>query len=505
MNIKIKCHFPAGTLRFAAANVQDESGNWESRILSMSPLLRAIGQDKTYEVSGIDIEFSDHDRVFRDMLNGPNRAIACEKVEILTENNEIIYVGNVQKWGWGEGIFKLSINDQLTGLTKFIPSDNISRKKYSAVPDGGVGASISIIYGVHESEYGAIKAWKVEPAQYLIACHHCYSIEKVFDPDKNEVTSGWEMLNEIDGRCYLKFDTTQQHDYYCLNVKGKKKNTGILNRHPLQAMINFLGAYTDLEHDISNAPELQKCFNERGYLYMDYAITKPMKVHEVLSDFCRSFDCDFLMTNAGKITVKIMDYNDIQVEKEFKISQIIDITLDEDPETILNKVKYMYAYNYAGDYFQHLPIHENVGSISTWGVHYDTLPLRMVSDDSIAFDVVQRHCIQKKNPKRKAEACFPLVEFAGLDCGSIIRVENPIHVSEQPRIYKIESYNVQFENDTVDVSMVDINQLSGAFFILGDETLPGKWPDADDYQRKYAYLADTTGFFSTGEPGKVLS
>jgi hypothetical protein len=316
------------------------------------------------------------------------------------------------------------------------------------------------------------------------------------------------MLNDTDGRCYLEFNTGQgTHDYYCLNVHGIEWSSGSgAIRHPLYALKHFLGNYTELEHEGITSTEIREIFEERNYK-IDYAITREMKVHEVLSDFCISFDCDFLMTNGGKIKLKIMDLQNIQgqVEKEFRACQIIEMSLDEDPETIKNKIKYMYKYNYVGDYFQHLPVFQNDASAEMWGVYYDTLPLRMVKDETIAFDVVQRHCIQKKNPKRTASACFPLAEFAGLDVGSIIKVEHPVHISTQSRIYKIESYSINFETDTVDVQMIDINTLSGAFFILGDETLPGKWTNADDSSRQYAYLADTTGYFSTDEPGKVLS
>ena len=65
MIVKVKCDFPQGELLFATKNIQDggptailvHGGNWQNKIISISSLSRNIGEDKSYEISGMSIEF----------------------------------------------------------------------------------------------------------------------------------------------------------------------------------------------------------------------------------------------------------------------------------------------------------------------------------------------------------------------------------------------------------------------------------------------------------------
>ena len=158
MVIKVKCYFPAENLLLATKNLQDSAGNWENKIISISSLSRNIGEDKSYEISGISIELNDSDRFFRTMMSGDNRYIAGKKVEILDENHTLIYTGNVEKWEFTEDAFSLFINDRLSGLDTVIPH-TLTNEDYPEAADEGVGTSIPIIYGHVRAVKGAVKCW----------------------------------------------------------------------------------------------------------------------------------------------------------------------------------------------------------------------------------------------------------------------------------------------------------------------------------------------------------
>ena len=173
MIVKVKCQFPIGDLLLATANLQDSSGNWQNKIITISSLSRNIGEDKSYEVSGMSIELNDTDRYFRAMMSGSKRFIVGKKVELFSQDDQLIYTGTVEKWQFTEDAFVLFINDKLSGLDILVPGI-ISKDDYPNLAEKAEGGSIPIIYGhVTATGTGAVKCWRVDTNTFLLAGHHC--------------------------------------------------------------------------------------------------------------------------------------------------------------------------------------------------------------------------------------------------------------------------------------------------------------------------------------------
>ncbi|MCP5108909.1 MAG: hypothetical protein GY950_36335, partial [bacterium] len=244
------------------------AGNWQNRIITISSLSRNIGEDKSYEISGISIEFNDTDRFFRNMMSASDRYIAGNKVELFTEDGQLIYTGTVEKWQFTEDAFVLHINDKLSGLDVMI-NDLISAEAFPDIAEEADGKSIPIIYGDVQSDTGAVKCLRVDRESevilvegenvtiyrgtYLVAGHHCKSLDAVFDKDGEPLDmADFDLIEEgtfgqPGERTLFKYKVTGQEfcpDSIRMNVKGKMDSGSNLIEDPIDTVKNIINNYT---------------------------------------------------------------------------------------------------------------------------------------------------------------------------------------------------------------------------------------------------------------------
>lgn len=515
MIIKVKCYFPMGVLLMATQNLQDDGGNWENRIIAISPLSRNIGEDKSYEISGMTIEMNDSDRFFRDMMSGDNRYIAGKKVELMDQENGLIYTGNVEKWEFQEDAFLLHINDRLSGLDEVIPK-TLTKEEYEDAADEADGTSVPIIYGYIHAPAGAVTCWKVEPGKYLLADHHVFDVLGVFTKDGSDVSSDFAFYNEGTGtgneRAFLYYEGqgTFVEDNIRVNVKGKMSDS-VLIEHPIDALedlFNSSEGYTGMILSSLGRDGNYAVMSNRGYKIA--AVIRDQKtLKEFLAVFSYSFDCDFYLGKDNTIVISLLNWDNIQSVRTLDVNRITSFQLQELPEDIRNKVKYNYRYNYAEQKYQRVPLYEKRESIENWGEFYnknEAVNCHFVYDENTALDVVQRYTFQRMNPRRIASVELPLMEFSGLDIADIVEIGHPAAIDEKERKYQLRRINIDFLADAVQVECVDISNLTAGIFILGDgNDMADNWSEADDSDRRYAYLCDNDGYFANDiDEGKIL-
>lgn len=510
MIVKVKCLFPIGELLLATQNVQDSDGNWQDKILSLSSLSRNIGEDKSYEISGMSIQMNDSDRFFRKMMSGDDRYIAGKPVEIRDENDDLIYTGNVEKWEFQEDTFSISINDKLSGLDKIVPH-TLTKEEYADAADEADGASIPIIYGYVYAEKGAVKCWKTETGKYLLADHHCLSLEAAFSKEGADISGDCQLVNEgslgqPDEKAFISYTGAGIPDVVYANVKGKAEGSTLIE-HPLAALVDIISTYTDMALSDTNLAENFAIMSDRNYK-IAAAIIEQATLEDVLIAFSYSFDCDFYLSKGNEIVIALLNWDNPVPGKSFTEKQTIAFQVQELPDQIRNKIKYTYRYDYAHGAYQRSPLYEKPGSIANWGEFYnknEALNLRFVYDEDTAFDVVQRYALQKRNPARTAVVDLPLVDFSGLDISDVVEIEHPGAIDDKKRKYQIRRVNIDFAGDLVQMECIDITSLTGGIFILGDDSFADNWEDANDYERQFAYLCDADGFFANDlDEGKIL-
>jgi len=509
MIIKILCHFPKDQLlKFATENLQDNSGNWQNKIIAISSLSRNIGEDKSYEISGMSIELDDNDRFFRTMMSGDNRYISGKKVEIRAENDSTIYIGTVEKWQFKEDTFILFINDKLSGLETLIP-EIITKTKYPNMAEKADGQSIPLIYGTHnKTGKGAVKCWRVDENIFLLAGHHCAQFYGDAYTEDGSSLSILTLDNNADQYSYLQTSSTSE-DFIYANVQGKVDESANLIEDPIDVLKDIIDNYTDMTYDNTGMENAAAIMANRNYK-ISCVVDNQKNLQDVLKEFSFSFDCDFFIGKGNEVMISMLKWSDLKPAKLFTQNQIFDFKMEEQPEGIRNKVKYQYEYNQAYAEYQKLPVYTLEESVAGWGEFYnrnEPLDLRYVWDDSSAFDVVQRYVIQHKNPRRIANLEVPLSEFIGLDISDIIEIQHPGAIDINIRKYQIRRTNIDFLGDSVQLEATDITTLTGGVFLLGNrDELTDKWENADDNERAFGYLADReTGYFEGGtDYGKVL-
>jgi hypothetical protein len=541
MIVKIKMYVPDGYRLYATANLQDDGptailgngGNWENRVISISQLSRNIGEDKTYEISGMSIEFNDTDRMFRKLMSGTQRFIVGKKVELYTEDDRLIYTGTIEKWQFKEDAFVLNINDRLSGLETLIPGI-ISLTDYPGAAVDADGQAIPVIYGEHVGDgVGAVKCWRVETVEsegikrgvYLLARHHCKELLEVYDKEgiaqgltnfqlDPQGTAGQD--DELER--VICIDTLEDFidDWITVDVKGKKDGTGDLIEDPITALKDMV-SYGNMTYNTESLDEAAAIMNKRGYK-IAAVIDGQQNLNDALVTFCFSFDCDFYIGKQNEIVISMLDWSDVTPKRSFDQTMISEFSVNEEPEQIRNKVKYQYKYDYVTQKYRKMPVFIRSTSVDEWGEFYNRnqpLDLKYVPEDLTAFDVVQRYVIQHKNPQRIANFTVSLSEFVGLDISDIIEIQHPSAIIEGKRKYRIRRINIDFVTDVVQVEADDITSMTGGMFVLGDKgwTTEGnepflfpEWSAKDEFSRNYGYLAcRDTGYFENGiDYGKVL-
>lgn len=507
MVIKVICRFPKGNLKFATRNIQDGAGNWENRITGISTLSRNIGEDKAYEISGMSIDLNDSDRYFRKMMSGSNRFISGHQVELYSQDDLLIYTGSVEKWAFKEDAFVLHINDRLSGLEIMVP-EVLSPEDYPNMVEKADGASVPIIYGTLESGGGAVKCWRVDSGRFLLAGHHCFELLEAFEESGTQLTPA-TLDNNADSRAYVTCSSAV--DFIYVNVKGKENSQFDLIEDPLEALKDIIDGYTTMSYNSGAMNRAQTVAAKREYK-IAAVIDNQQTLQDVLVTFCYSFDADFYIGRGHEIMISLLDWSELSPVRSFNDKLMVDFQIEEQPDQIRNKVKYMYRYNFATGEFQRMPVYAKESSIVNWGEFFyknEALNLNYVSDSDSAFDVVQRFVIQHKNPRREAQISLPLSEFIGVDIADIIEIQHPNAIDDKKRKYQVRRVDIDFTGDLVQVEAVDVTTLTGGMFVFGsreDPELKPKWDDEDDYSRQYGYLADRTdGYFANDtDYGKVL-
>ncbi|OQY13979.1 MAG: hypothetical protein B6I31_00095 [Desulfobacteraceae bacterium 4572_19] len=505
MNIKVECDFPIGTLRFATGSFQDSSGNWDNRIVNVGRLDRNIAEDKYFETSGIDISFNDSDRYFRDMMNGTGRYIAGKQVRILKTDDTVLYVGTVRGWTFDKNSFSIFISDKLGGIELKL-TETIQANEYPDAVADSIGVDIPIIYGslIDTARKGAVRCWKTSTGKYLVAGHHCKAIVNVYEDDA-EVSTGWTIENNIDGKCYVSY-LTGTADYININVQGSMNDSSVLIEEPIEAIMDLIDNYTDMNYNSASMTASETVMNARNY-EIGYMVTNET-VEEFLSDFCYTFSADFFINENNEIALSVANlfYTPIAIFNENSILKD-SFSISEEPDEIKNKIKYMYDYNYIDYYYRKLPVLEQNKSIDNWGEFYDNISLKSTTDLITALDSANRLLIQKKNPKRKIIFSIPLSLGGNLQIGDIILVSHPDEISLLAEKYQVRRLQIYYSYDYINLECIKMPAV-GSSFILGDKTsLASTWNDADSADREYGYLGDsTTGFFDNEvDPAKVLS
>jgi hypothetical protein len=176
MIAKVKIEFTDETVLISNKNVQDSSGNWEPRLLSVSNYTHSLWRD--FRPSTIEMLVADDDGDFRARMITGYQYIVGKDVTTYDDSDNVLFKGVIASWKYPSRYrISISLSDIEYGFKDVIPGNYI---KTTAIDDydtdtlfpnadsEAVGKPIPIIYGAPGATEGATKAYKVTADRYLI-------------------------------------------------------------------------------------------------------------------------------------------------------------------------------------------------------------------------------------------------------------------------------------------------------------------------------------------------
>ena len=511
MIIKIKAEFPIGDLLYANKSIQDDSGNWNGIITNIGILNRSISYKNAYEESGFSVTFSDKNRYFRDMMSSStNKLISGKKVTGYTEDNTQEYTGTVSSWSYPKDGFTINITDKLSGINDKI-NNTITIAEFSGTVNDSIGNFIPVIYGVKEDTLGTLKCWQTSTGSYLVARHHCKSIDNIFE-DGAEISSGWSIDNNADGYCYVTYAGGTE-DYIVINVSGSMDISDNLITEPIEALRDLIDNYCSMDYGVASFLTSEAVMQQRNYVINSIITSETLAGY--MKNFCYSFASTWFVKKNNRIkidtdgtfTSSIIG----QLKNSSNSSDVLKGTLrtNEDLSNMVNVLQVFNKFNHYKNEYKNKPVKTDTNSVANYGSFFEEYYIKCTSDTDTIDHVTTNYISQKKNPIIKtyfSTRIKPLLDLSAGILGNIITFADYSGVTTSAQKYKVMRMGISFSGEFVQLELLKLYP-EGGCFILGDETtLSADWDTATSLEREYGYLGDeTTGFFSNGyDPDKVL-
>jgi len=502
MIVKIKLEFPIGDLLYATKTIQDASGNWSNIITDLGILNRSIAINNSYEESGLSITFSDIDRYFRNMMATSNKYISGKTVTLYDIYDTIIYIGTVSSWSYPKNEFTINVTDFLSGINEKI-NETILVADFPNAADEAIGEFIPVIYGELSATLGILNCYKVATSLFLVARHHCKSIDNVFE-DGAEIVGGWSMDNNADGNCYVNYAGSK--NVIIVNIKGSMDISNNLITEPVEALIDMITNYTSIDYQVWAFARSESVMQARGYVINSIVTNETLS--EYLKDFCYSFASDWMVQKQNRIAIDTVDPFTTAVLDTFSEKDVLkgSYHVIEDLQEMVNTQQVFYGYNYSTKEYKYKPVRTDTTSVTNWGSFFEEYYMKCTSDEATATNASYVYLTQRKNPIIKTYFSVRLNVISDLNMGGVILFSHPDGFVTTNQKYKILRRNMDFSDEFMQLELLRLFPLGGGM-ILGDRTaLDPSWDDATTAEKEYAYLGDRdTGFFSNGyDPAKVL-
>jgi hypothetical protein len=273
----------------------------------------------------------------------------------------------------------------------------------------------------------------------------------------------------------------------------------------IEILKDFLDTNTTITPNTANFSTIDAEFIDRDY-GAEIVFQDEQYLSSILKRFADSFNLDFYMHN-GELYISWLDLTDITPTQYIQENQIIDFSIDIDMNRMINKVKYLWDFDYSSTKPKAITtsFFQNSFSISNWGERFVTLDMRWNSTSPL--DQIQRLILEWKKPIEIGTLRLFSETASSLLPGHIISVKSAIAKEDSWTKYKIDSIDRGITGPVTTLTIRNIDVVSGSAFILGDEdVIAADWDDATESDRQYGYLCDETdGYFDNDiDEGKSL-
>lgn len=241
------------------------------------------------------------------------------------------------------------------------------------------------------------------------------------------------------------------------------------------------------------------------------AMFEPKSIREWLDIWRDEFELDKYWNKGGEFCFKYLAYESGVSANHYKdfLHVLGDFSSNPQVEDITNKLFYGQNYHFSKTHFRDYETIEDTDSQTKYGDTYRSSKMfYWIRNASMASDIAHRKLLRFKDPPTFVEIPFPLNTLSD-DLTEVIKLTHFLGKGSSgydTRRFQIRTTDYNLNIFTNRMLLEDCESFIAYACVLGDDTsLPASWANADEDEREYCYLCDsTTKEFADGEPGKRL-
>ena len=330
--LKVKLVVGSKTFLWATDYVDDATGQWERRLLSVGPIRRTASVDRTFAQSPVEIKIDDADGTIQYycQTSSPTKFLgsAVTLYAFKADNSALAATWSftVRNWRRDNGRMVFDCVQDLGGkLDKIISGWDlvINTSDFPDAARRAVGRPVPFPAGVCSSPHGKIPCWKVVEAgsgtnrKYLITWSdpggdaRVTSIDKVFNNGRKVKSSFYSLSRDANGWEYCEYNGKMPRIRVNVTAKSDPSTAGANPVIALNAVLagESITLVDDGHLDGSSDPiDFEDYCDDNGWV-MAGQMEGQIRLRDYLENWARSFNCFWHFDAAGQVHIKHFDFS----------------------------------------------------------------------------------------------------------------------------------------------------------------------------------------------------
>ena len=367
--VKAKLALVDGDHLVATDYVADASGQWERKIVSLSPITRKATLDRTFERGGCTLVIADSDGALQAMMaDDTNRRIYGCTVTLYCYQQDGVTLADtvtmtINGWGRGEETMLFDLVQEFSAAAFAIPEEQALTITAATFPEAtgrAIGQPVPMPTGVCYATHGKVRAWKVInrnvgagiDRKYLLTWSdpsgdpRVTSIDTVLENDVRVTpASHYALARDANGWEYCEYNGTAQYVMVNLTAVSAPGQTGA---NPVAALRTILlgagvtlvddgdGGTSDFENYCDTNTWTIGGVPEGGCTLVDYIET-----------WCQNFDCFWRVDSAGAVHIYHFDWATVAPVASLNEHHLLACSESADMSQYANRMRSKWDYDNA--------------------------------------------------------------------------------------------------------------------------------------------------------------
>lgn len=344
-----------------------------------------------------------------------------------------------------------------------IPAGTITSALFPSAPDSSLSKPIPLRAGTFAKQFGAVEALAIDtpvgdPAgkkrTYLLNGIASVSAEAIYVPGSASSSDyvappagSWAMYLGADGMTYVWYvpptgsSTVPDEAPDSIRVNFTQGDT-----EPTDCLKAVLDGNFGDDVFFAGAPDLNSEYLLREYIGQ-INLDEKREVKNLVSDFCRNFDCFARIGDDGKLLLGLVDPASVAT---FGTSHVLEGTSEEEqPDELANYVTMKWGYSWPDSEYSAGDIYNHASSVAVVGRYDQEWEYSMVDDRATAIDVTRRRVRQVKSTPRELTLEVMFEDQTAVDIGDVITVNDTHLIRTGSWLYKVKGKRFHPAGDSV--------------------------------------------------------